>query len=136
MTDPARPTPQNLTLWQDLTSNQGGPTRIGVRPVRLGDLVDSYPAGAHDQELFVEGRPPAAAVADFTASVLARDERCRRIVLPVSEQDLDAIAWAEDAGFRYVVDVDTRAGAFSLLVTEPDWVRDQPQILDEIPLKE
>jgi hypothetical protein len=53
-----------------------------------------------------------------------------------AEQDLDAIAWAERAGFRFVVDVETRSGGYSLLVVEPDWVLAQPHILEDIPLKE
>jgi hypothetical protein len=58
------------------------------------------------------------------------------VVLPVPELDLDAIGWAEDAGFRYVIDVETISGGYSLLVTEPQWVLDQPAILEDIPLKE
>ena len=110
--------------------------RIGVRFVSDGELVDAYPAGAHDRELALEGDPVAEAVRDFAAHVLASDPQCRRIVLPVVEEALAAIAFAEEAGFRYVVDVETRAGAFSLLVTEPDWVLDQPAALENIPIRE
>jgi hypothetical protein len=68
--------------------------------------------------------------------VLDSDPRCRRVVLAVPERDLEAIGWAEDAGFRFVVDVETRAGAHSLLVVEPDWVLAQPNALEDIPIKE
>ncbi|ALJ21791.1 hypothetical protein AOA12_18580 [Microbacterium sp. No. 7] len=114
----------------------GAATRIGVRHARAGELVDAYPAGTHDRELLVEGRPAPAELARVAADVLAADERCRRVVIAVAEGDLGAIGWAEDGGFRFVVDVETRSGGFSLLVTEPDWVLAQPHILDEIPLKE
>lgn len=108
--------------------------RIGVRRARAGDLVDAYPSGTHDRELLVEGSPSAAELARVTGEILAGDARCRRVVLAVPEQDLGAIAWAEDAGYRYVVDVETRSGEWSLLVTEPDWVLEQPVILEDIPL--
>lgn len=114
----------------------GTKTRIGVRHARAGEFVDAYPAGTHDRELLIEGDPTPEAVAEVTAQVLESDPRCRRVVLAVGDHDLAAIAWAEDAGFRYVVDVETRSGDYSLLVAEPEWVLAQPQILEDIPLKE
>ncbi len=126
--------------WRDEThevaSANGAPARLGIRPARGGDLVDAYPAGADDKELAVEGEPQLQAVRDYVAGVLERDPRCRRVVLAVPERDLEAIAWAEDAGFRFVVDVETRVGAHSLLVVEPDWVLAQPHALEDIPIKE
>lgn len=107
-----------------------------MRPARSGALVDAYPAGTHDLELLVDGELDPSAAAAFTARTLAEHPSCRRVVLAVPEQDLAAIAVAEDAGFRYVVDVEVRSGACSLLVAEPDWVLAQPQILEAIPLKE
>lgn len=110
--------------------------RIGVRRARAGHLADAYPAGTHDRELVVEGAPSAAEVSRVTARILEDEPQCRRVVLPVPERDLRAIAWAEDAGFRYVIDVETHVGGLSLLVTEPEWVIAQPHILDDIPLQE
>ena len=107
-----------------------------ITSARAGDLVDAYPAGTHDKQLVVEGRPSTQAVRDYVAAVLADDPRCRRVVLAVPENDLAAIGWAEDAGFRFVVNVETRSGAHSLLVVEPEWVLAQPSALDEIPIKE
>lgn len=118
----------------ELTSADNGPAKVGYRRVRAGDLADSYPAGTHDIELLIIGHPVVDSLAETTQSILASQPRCRRVVLPVAEQDLASIAWAESAGFRYVVDVETREGAFSLLVTEPDWVIEQPQVLEDIPL--
>ncbi|MGN6218748.1 MAG: hypothetical protein ACTHNQ_04540 [Microbacterium sp.] len=109
---------------------------IRVRRARDGDLVDAYPAGSHDQELLVTGEASAAQLAAAAESALAVDPRCRRVILAVTEGDLDEISRAEDAGFRYVVDVEIRAGGRSLLVREPGWVLAQPHVLDDIPLKE
>ncbi|GAA1469224.1 hypothetical protein [Microbacterium thalassium] len=128
--------PGALAPAREVPDAGGGVARLGVRRARLGALVDAYPAGAHDLELLVEGRPAPTELARTAAEALAADPRCRRIVFAVPEQDLDAIAWAEEAGFRYVVDVEVRAGAFSLMVVEPDWVLAQPHILEDIPLKE
>ncbi|MEO6116677.1 MAG: hypothetical protein ABIP33_09855 [Pseudolysinimonas sp.] len=99
-------------------------------------MVDAYPAGTDDRELIIEGDPTSVAVAELTHRVLSEHPHCRRVVLPVPERDLDAIRWAEAAGFRYVVDVQTRSGEYSLLVAEPEWVLAQPHILEDIPLKE
>lgn len=109
---------------------------LGHRRARAGELRDAYPAGTHDIELGVVGRPDPAAAAAYTAALLQANPRCRRIVLPVAELDLEEIGWAEEAGFRYVIDVETISGGYSLLVTEPQWVVDQPAILEDIPLKE
>lgn len=109
---------------------------VRLRPARDGDLVDAYPAGSQDQELLVTGEPSAAELAAVSDRAFASDPRCRRVVLAVPEGDLEKIARAEDAGFRYVVDVEIRAGGRSLLVREPDWVVAQPHVLEEIPLKE
>ena len=114
----------------------GRPAGLAHRRARAGALRDAYPSGSHDEELAYVGSPKPAEVAAYTQQVLKKDPWCRRVVLPVPELDLDAIAWAEEAGFRYVIDVETYDGGFSLLVTEPQWVIDQPVILDDIPLKE
>jgi hypothetical protein len=126
--------------WQgetfEVPAVSGGSALLGIRAARAGDLVDAYPAGTHDLELAVSGEPQLQAVRDLVALSLARDPRCRRIVLAVPEGDLEAISWAEDAGFRFVVDVETRSGAHSLLVVEPQWVLAQPSALEDIPIKE
>jgi hypothetical protein len=120
----------------DAVSSSGATARIGVRRARDGEFVSAYPAGTHDRELAIEGDPTSEALASIADQVLRNDPRCRRVILPLPERDLDAIAWAESAGFRFVVDVETRSGGYSLLVIEPDWVLAQPHILEEIPLKE
>ncbi|WP_243751827.1 hypothetical protein [Leucobacter weissii] len=121
---------------EELPGIGGARASVGHRRARAGDLRDAYPSGTHDIELGYIGRPEPAAVADYTAALLRSDPRCRRVVLPVPELDLEAIGWAEEAGYRYVIDVETQEGGVSLLVTEPQWVLDQPAILEDIPLKE
>ena len=110
--------------------------QVTARNVRAGELVDAYPAGTHDRQILIEGTITADELRVATRQILDGDARCRRVVIGVPERDLDAISWAEDAGYRYVVDVETRSGGYSLLVTEPQWVLDQPHILEDIPLKE
>jgi hypothetical protein len=121
---------------RETPSRDGQPARIGHRRARAGELRDAYPSGTHDLELRYEGAPDAAFVASYTAELLRAEPRCRRVVLPVPERDIAEIGWAEDAGYRYVIDVETISGGYSLLVTEPQWVIDQPAILEDIPLKE
>lgn len=121
---------------RDLAPVDGGIARIEVRYVRHGDLVDAYPASTHDRELVIEGVPELNAIREYVAELLIREPRCRRVVFPVPEGDLEAIRWAEDAGFRYVVNVETRVAAYSLLIVEPDWVLAQPWALNRIPTKQ
>jgi len=121
---------------REVQAEIGSSARLGIRYARSGDLVDAYPAGTHDLELAVDGRPTEQAVRDFVSEALTADPLSRRVVLPVPERDLDILGWAENAGFRFVVSVETRVGEYSLLVVEPDWVIAQPQALEDIPVKE
>ena len=109
---------------------------VTSRRARRGEFVDAYPAGAHDIELIIQERPSSEELSTAVDEIFASDPRCRRVVLAVPERDVPSIAWAEAAGFRYVIDVEVRSGAYSLLVREPGWVLAQPHILDDIPLKE
>jgi hypothetical protein len=103
-----------------------------------GRLREAYPVGAHD----VEARVPDKAVPldvltdllrDVVTAVERSDPECRRIVFTATEGDLATIAAAEDAGLRYVVDVDIPDGSVSLLVAEPDWVTHVDMDLDHVP---
>jgi hypothetical protein len=64
---------------------------------------------------------------------MAADPECRRVVFAASVGDLDAVAAAQAAGFRYVLDVDVPDAELSLLVAEPDWVSDVDADLDRVP---
>lgn len=104
-----------------------------------GELASAYPVSTHDRQIvFSDGIAPGA-LAAVTSRILQEEPRCRRVVLDVPAEDLDAIAFAEDAGFRYVVEVDIGTDAAvaerSLLVTEPDWVRARDSTLDDVPLE-
>lgn len=135
------------TVWSDAPLPEGvqnvehhdtdsGTASLGIRRVRTGELVDAYPAGTHDLQLFVQRRPAPDILADYADRILTAHPRCRRIVFAAATGDLDTISWAEEAGFRFVVDVQTRAGEYALLVIEPEWVSSQPQVLEDIPLEE
>lgn len=121
---------------EEATGVDGASSALAHRRARAGELRDAYPSGTHDLELGYIGRPHPQAVASYTDALLRAEPRCRRVVVAVPEHDLEAIGWAEDAGYRYVIDVETYSGEHSLLVTEPDWVLDQPAILEDIPLKD
>jgi hypothetical protein len=92
-----------------------------------GRLRDAYPVAEHDIEVQLTGtslpRPQLTSLlSEVVAAVEAADPACRRIVFAVPEGDLDRISAAEEAGFRYVVDVDLPDSSLSLLVAEPTWV--------------
>jgi len=117
----------------------GAPHAVRARFAVRGPLGNAYPAGIADLELDIDGLRDAQVLRDLGARILRENPACRRIVLPVPVGDLDAIGFAEDAGFRYVVDVDVpgERGAItelSLLVLEPGWVADAPTAVDDLPL--
>ncbi|MFG2044924.1 hypothetical protein [Dactylosporangium sp. NPDC048998] len=92
-----------------------------------GRLRDAYPVGEHDVEVRVldESLEPDRLTALLTAvveAVQAADPACRKVVFAAAEGDLGRVASAEQAGFRYVVDVDLPGTSLSLLVAEPAWV--------------
>lgn len=115
------------------------PVEVRARYAVRGPLGNAYPAGIADLELDIRGLRDAETLRGLGERVLRESPACRRIVLPVPAGDLAAIAFAEDAGFRYVVDVDVpgeRRGIteLSLLVMEPGWVADAPTAVDDLPL--
>lgn len=128
------------------TVDDGGtPHEVRARFAVRGPLANAYPAGIADVELELRGLGEAAVLSeaavlgDLAERILRENPRCRRIVLPVPAGDLDAIGFGEDAGFRYVVDVDIpgereEVTELSLLVREPGWVADAPTAVDDLPL--
>jgi hypothetical protein len=109
---------------------------VVVERCAAGQLRDCYPAHTHD----VEVRPTVSEPAVLTdllealvAGVLAADPHCRRVVFAAPAGAPDAVAAAESAGFRYIVDVDLRDAEVSLLVVEPDWARAVDMDLDRVP---
>lgn len=125
----------------DLRVRRGGGNGVTV-DVRLercatGRLRDTYPVGAHDMEVRIGAGCPqdvrSALLRALTDAVQAADPRCRRVVhaVPVGERDWTAAA--ENAGFRYAVDVDLGQEELGLLVAEPAWVTGTDLDLDRVP---
>lgn len=117
----------------------GTPHEARARFAVRGPLGNAYPAGIADLELDARGLGDPGALRGLGERILRENPACRRVVLPVPAGDLDAIGFAEDAGFRYVVDVDVpgergEVTELSLLVLEPGWVADAPTAVDDLPL--
>jgi hypothetical protein len=55
------------------------------------------------------------------------------VVFAAPVDDLEIVAAAEAAGFRYVVDVEVPGEDLSLLVAEPEWVTRVDMDLDRVP---
>lgn len=107
--------------------------RVLVSNVVGSFLEAAYPAGLRDQVVQIGDNTQPGALQLVAEYIMAHDPLCRRIVLGVSEGDLATIHTAEQAGFRYVVDVDIPGKALSLLVAEPEWVVKESVNLDEVP---
>lgn len=119
--------------------DSGTPREVRARFAVRGPLGKAYPAGIADLELDAGALRDTRALRAVGDRILRENPSCRRIVLPVPAGDLDAIGFGEDAGFRYVVDVDVPGvrGAvteLALLVMEPSWVADAPTAVDDLPL--
>lgn len=101
-----------------------------------GRLTDSYPVSTHDIEVQVSAARPGTltlVLQQVAAAVQQDDPQCRRVVFAAPVRDLSVIAAAEQAGFRYVVDIDIADGSVSLLVVEPAWVTRVDMDLDRVP---
>lgn len=101
-----------------------------------GRLREAYPVSEHDVEVRVgELEPPVltALLRGLAPAVLSADQACRRLVFAAPEGDLAVLSAAEEAGFRYVVDVDLPDGSVSLAVAEPGWVTAVDMDLDHVP---
>jgi hypothetical protein len=122
------------TRWIATDSEGHVAGSVNCRLSVLGDLSRAYPAGLADRELAVEAGTSAPALAQIVTVLFERYPRCRRIVFSAAVGDLDSIALAESAGFRFTVDVETPTRQLSLLVAEPEWVLVQPSALEDIPL--
>jgi hypothetical protein len=118
--------------------------RVWARPALDGPLAQAYPAGIHDVEVRVERLDDAEGVHRACQLLFADHPQCRRITFAARANEVNVIAFAEEAGFRYVLDVDVREPAgsapeetateLSLLVLEPQWILEQPMAVDDLPL--
>lgn len=101
-----------------------------------GRLRDAYPVAEHDIEIRLDDAPTdelAALLRTLSAAVQEADPQCRRVVFGAPRGDLATLAAAENAGFRYVVDVDLADTSLSLAVGEPSWVTSVDMDLDRVP---
>ena len=102
-----------------------------------GRLHDAYPVNRHDVEVRLTEQLTTNEVTRvleaMVRAALEQDPRCRRVVFAVDVDDVATMAAAEEAGFRYVVDVDIPDAELSLLVAEPDWVTAVDMDLDRVP---
>ena len=101
-----------------------------------GRLRDAYPAAEHDIEIRLDDAPTdelAVLLGALSAAAQQADPQCRRVVFGAPSGDLATLAAAEEAGFRYVVDVDLADTSFSLAVAEPSWVTSVDIDLDRVP---
>lgn len=102
-----------------------------------GRLRDAYPVNAHDVEVRIDAEVGPAELADALGAAardaFGADPRCRRVVFAAPAGDLAAMAAAEAAGFRHVVDVDIPGAELSLFVAEADWVTNADMDLDRVP---
>jgi hypothetical protein len=69
----------------------------------------------------------------LAGAIQAADPRCRRVVFAAPVDDLEIVAAAQAAGFRYVVEVEVPGEDLSLLVAEPEWVTRVDMDLDRVP---
>lgn len=115
--------------WPDVT--------VDVRRCMAGRLRDAYPVSAHDVEVCILGTATPEVVTDVLGAtaraVLSADPRCRRVVFAAPAGELNTVAAAAAAGFRYVLDVDVPGAELSLLVAEPEWVTWVDIDLDRVP---
>src|SRR4029450_3884728 len=105
-----------------------------------GRLRDAYPVAEHDIEIRLDDAPTDELTALLGALSAAggpaeqqADPQCRRVVFGAPRGDLATLAAAENAGFRYVVDVDLAGASLSLAVAEPSWVTSVDMDLDHVP---
>lgn len=83
----------------------------------------TYPFGSNDVVLPYSG---ANALSERIREVFDTDAKCRRVIVPVEPDNVEEISACENAGMRYVLEVQLRTGEeHVLMVAEPDWVADQ-----------
>jgi len=101
-----------------------------------GRLRDAYPVAEHDIEIRLYDAPAyelTALLRTLSAAVQQADPQCRRVVFGAPLGDLATLSAAENAGFRYVVDVDLAGASLSLAVAEPSCVTSVDMDLDRVP---
>lgn len=125
------------TRVQQVVERQSTRVTVLLERAVTGVFREAFPSGEHDLRLGVDPLPEPGGLLElltsFAQQFSALDPSCRRLVYAAPEGDLTAVATAERAGFRYVVDVEVATGAYSLMVVEPAWVTAVDMDLDRVP---
>lgn len=112
-------------------------TTVLLERVAAGIFRDAVPVGEHDLRVDLDPVPDDDGLVEllgvFREQFSVLDPNCRRLVYAAVEGDLEVIAAAEAAGFRYVVDVEVSDGRYSLMVVEPERVTSVDMDLDRVP---
>lgn len=100
--------------------------------IESSPLRHTYPYASNEIEL-TYGNPDA--MQSDLKQIYAENPDCRRVVVAVPENDTEAIGNCEQAGLRFVVNVELRDGSdVALLVHEPEWVAEEPSTIKEMDL--
>ena len=132
----SRSTTSRCAARISVRNRDGLAPEVTLERCAAGRLRDAYPVSEHDLEARVSELPAAALgplLAELATAVFTADHRCRRLVFAAPEGELALLSAAEEAGFRYVVDVDLPEGPVSLAVAEPGWVTAVDMDLDRVP---
>src|ERR1700739_4133414 len=101
------------------TDNDGVAVELGARRCAEGRLRNSYPVSAHDVEIYTgnDAAPQALPepLGELSRAYISAAPKCRRVVFAASVGDLDAVAAAQAAGFRYVLALDVPDGQLGTL---------------------
>lgn len=106
---------------------------VDVTHVVESYIAATYPVGHRDRLVEPSEELPSEGLQLVSELIMRQDPACRRLVVATDEGDIEAIARAEKAGYRYVVDVDLRDRSLSLLAAEPDWVLEESRHIDDVP---
>lgn len=119
----------------NVTENGNPAGMVSVAFVASTPIAAAYPAGTRDRLIGPDAQAGAPAIQLVSEQVMSADPACRRLVLAVDEGDVAGIARGEEAGYRYVLDVDVPGRSLSLLTAEPDWLLEDSRHLDDVPTK-
>lgn len=127
--------------WR-LNGFPGKHIEVQLERCALGRLRNSYPVSAFDIEVEVfgaTGKTLTDVLRATAEAVFAQEPSCRRLVYAVTRvpddetTENDQAEAAADAGFRFVVDIDTDTEELILFVAEPGWVTSIDPDLDSVP---
>lgn len=118
-----------------ITQNGEDRGTVSVRFVTDTRIRETYPVSARDRLVEPPEGAPSEVIQLVSEEVMGQDPKCRRLVIAVDEEDVQAVDRAERGGYRYVLDVDLPGRAVALLAAEPDWVLEESRNINDVPLK-